>query len=133
MQMDLVHIKVLMAMVCTPSCIAQDVCSNNQVFLGIARNMDAISNAKSAVMYSKLLSMCDASLQCGRHCMSDSPEWIFFEVRKVSQLLCSLIVSSGVDQDDYVLLFHHLEDARYATFLILVSWIHLRWRICDWW
>ncbi len=82
MQTDFVHITVLMVMVCKPTCIAQEVCSNKKVFVGIARNSDAISNVKSAVIYSKRPSMCDAGVQCGRHCMSDSSEWNFLKLER---------------------------------------------------
>ncbi len=95
--MKLVKLMVILLLVCTDKNVAQDACSNGKVFIGVARNSAAISNAKSGVLHSQLPSICDAGVQCGHYCMADSSIWNYFEVRSVS-LTFPLTVNSGVDQ-----------------------------------
>ncbi len=80
--MKLVKRTVILLMVCTVTNVAQDVCSNGKVFLGLARNSDAISNAKCGVLHSQQFAMCDVGVKCGHYCMADSSRWNYFEVRR---------------------------------------------------
>ncbi len=84
--MESVKRTVILLMVCTATNVAQDVCSNGKVIIGIARNSADISNAKSGILHNKSPSICDAGVQCGQFCMADSSEWNYFEVRRVSKL-----------------------------------------------
>ncbi len=128
--MQFISLAVVLLMYCKAKIIAQDVCIDNKIFRGTARNSNAISNTKSEVLNGEFHSMCDAGVQCGHYCMCDSSQWNLFEVRKVSPLF-PLTVNSGVREDDHVLLFQHLQDARHQTFHILVSWFLLWRRIRD--
>ncbi len=73
--MESVKLTVILLMVCTVTNVAQDVCSNGKVIFGIARNSADISNAKSGILHNKSPSICDAGVQCGHFCMTDSSEW----------------------------------------------------------
>ncbi len=118
--MQLVSLAVVMLMYCKAKIIVQGVCNDKKIFLGPARNINAISNAKSDVLNSEIHSMCDAGVQCDHYCMSDSSRWNYFEIRKVSTLF-PLKVYSGIGEGDHVLLLQHLQNVRYPTFHILVS------------
>ncbi len=124
--MQLVSLALVMLMYCKAKITVQDVCIDKKIFRGTARNSNAISYAKSNVLNGEFHSKCDAGVQCGHYCMGDFSQWNYFEVRKVSPLF-PLTVNSGVGEDDHVLLFQHLQDARHPTFHILVSWF-LLWR-----
>ncbi len=130
--MQLVSLAVVLLMNCKATIIVQDVCNDNKIFRGTARNSDAISNTKFDVLNGEFHSMCDAGVQCGHYCMGDSSQWNYFEVRKVSPLF-PLTVNSGIGEGDHVLLLQHVQDARYPTFHILVSWFLLWRRIRDLW
>ncbi len=80
--MQLVSLAVVMLMYCKAKIIVQGVCNDKKIF----RNINAISNAKFYVLNSEFHSMCDAGVQCGHYCMSDSSQWNYFEVIKVSPL-----------------------------------------------
>ncbi len=84
--MESVKLTVILLIVCTVTNVAQDVCSNGKVILGIARNSADISNAKSGILHNKSPSICDAGVECGHFCMADSSEWNYFEVRRVSRV-----------------------------------------------
>ncbi len=128
--MQLVSLAVVMLMFCKAKIIVLDICIDNKIFRGTARNSNDYSNFKSDVLNSILHSMCDAGVQFGHYCMGDSSQWNYFEVRKVSPIF-PLTINSGVGEDDHVTLFQHLQDARLPTFHILVSWFLLWRRIRD--
>ncbi len=121
--MQFISLAVVLLMYCKAKIIAQDVCNDNRIFRGTARNSNAISNAKSDVLNGEFHSICDAGVQCGHYCMGDSSQWNYFEVSP----LFALKGNSGIGEGDHVLLLQHLQDARYPTFHILVSWF-LFWR-----
>ncbi len=103
----------------TTLCIVEGDCTYDKILQGSARNSDPISNAKSGVLYSEFLYMYYAGAQCGHSCLDDSSEWNYFEVRKVSPHF-PLNVNSGVGEDDHVLLFRRLQDARHPTVYKLI-------------
>ncbi len=101
--MQFISLAVVLLMYCKTKIIAQDVCNDNKIFRGTARNSDAISHAMSDVLNGEFHSMCDAGVQCGHYCMGDSLQWNYFEVREVSPLF-PLTFNSGIGEGDHVLL-----------------------------
>ncbi len=75
---------VVLLMFCTALCIVEGDRTSDKILHGTARNSGPISNAKSGVLYSEFLSMCNAGIQCGHYCMDDFSEWNYLEARKVS-------------------------------------------------
>ncbi len=65
--MQLISLAVVLLMYCKAKIIVQDVCNDDTIFCGTARNSNAISNAKSDVLNGKFHSMCDAGVQCGHY------------------------------------------------------------------
>ncbi len=60
--MQFISLAVVLLMYCKAKIIVQDVCNDNKVFRGTARNSNAISNAKSNVLNGEFHAMCDAGV-----------------------------------------------------------------------
>ncbi len=114
----------LLLLVCAANCTEPDVCSDDGVFLGIARDREDIIYERSVSLQTMQPTNCDAGVRCRKFCSEDSFEWNFFEMRKASSYV-SFTFHLGVCDDLYVLLYKYFERTNYPDFLSLVSWIYL--------
>ncbi len=72
----------LLLLVCAAYCTEPDVCSDDGVFPGIARDREDIINERSASLQTMQPTNCDAGVRCRKFCSEDSFEWNVFEMRK---------------------------------------------------
>ncbi len=82
----------LLLLVCAAYCREPDVCSDDGVFLGIARDREDIINERSVSLQTMQPTNCDAGVQCRKFCSEDSFEWNFFEMRKASSYFHLLFI-----------------------------------------
>ncbi len=83
--MFFLHLTVsLLLLVCAAYCTEPDVCSDDGVFLGIARDREDIINERIVSLQTMQPTNCDAGVRCRKFCSEDSFEWNFFEMRKAS-------------------------------------------------
>ncbi len=105
----------LLLLVCAAYCTEPDVCSNDGVFLGIARDREDIINKRTVMLQTMQPTNCDAGVRC-RKCWTILLSGFFSKwERSIRFINCG---------DSYVLLFKHLERAYYKDLLSLVSWIY---------
>ncbi len=119
------HLTVsLILLVCGAYCTEFDVCSDDKVFLGAARDREGIINKMTVILQTKQPTNCGAGVCCRTFCLDESFEWILFEMRKASPY-GSFTFHLGVCVESYVLLFKHFENANYPDLLGMVSRIYL--------
>ncbi len=123
--MFFLHLTVsLLLLVCAAYCTEPDVCSDDGVFLGIARDREDIINKRTVILQTMQPTNCDAGFRCRKFCLDVCFKWNFFEMRKASPYV-SFTFHLGVCNDSDVLLFKHAERANYPDLLSLVTWIYL--------